>query len=1212
MRKLVVTAFCLLGLGLASPAARADDADGLRAWAPGDDCPSVLVIGARGSGQAFDSNGPTLGLGAEVRGFADALADLLAPKGMTTAAWAIPYPAVPVSEALTGDPDIFTSVEQGSFFGAAMVDDTLGQCAGVTQIVIAGYSQGAMAARETAERVAEWSRWAVSALVLVADPEYDPGSPGTRIGNPTERDGILGPTAPPAWIADSTVQVCVAGDIICQWEGPGDLPERWSLAESALAHTESYKELPIQIATAVLVRQWVTERCAGRRATIVGTPGDDHLEGTDGSDVIVAHGGNDTIDGGDGNDVICADDNNGLGETSESGDDTVDGGPGNDQIFGGRGADTLRGGIGGDGIDGGDGDDRLQGQDGADQLDGGAGDDLLRGSDDAEAPVFDEPIGGDGDGGIIVMAYMPEDLYGGDGDDVLEAPAGADRLGGGDGNDVLTAPSGDLHGDSGNDVLTGGSADQELYGDDGEDHLDGGAGTDILDGGAGADDLEGGTDPDALQGGDDDDRLDGGPGADFFDAGSGDDDLLARDGETDDYFVCGEGVDRLDADPVEDADVVREDCEPEATDTTPPVVTIDRPADDAGYDLGSTVTAAFACADEDGGSGVAECAGSAADGEAIDTSSPGEHAFTVTTTDQAGNARAATVHYRVVGTQSIAFTQPASRTYGDPPFAPQVSASSGLPVVLSAEGACHATGADIAITGTGDCTITAHQPGDDDYRPAADVVRTVHVAKARLTAAADDAGVVYGEPAHLTGRLDGVVSGDAITVREWVDGDGPRAGVGAHPIAPAFDDPDGALGKYDVVRTGTVNVTRRPLELAGDRQTRAYGDDDPVLTGTIVSGALAGDDLAVTWTAGTTRASAVGTRPTTATLSGAAAPNYEPRVSPGALTITPRPLTVTAQDVSRPYGQPDAPFGGTVDGIVNNDPVAVAYTTTATARSKPGKYPIRAELAGAPAVLANYAPAIHDGELTIVDQDKPTLVVPGTIITEATGPAGATVTFADRVTASDDAASDVAVSCTPASGATFAIGTTIVTCSASDGTNTTVERFDVTVRDTAAPRLTLPTVAPTVATSSAGAVVAFAVLANDLVNGAVTPVCAPATGSRFAIGTTTVACTATDLRGNRATGSFTVQVTPPPAAVVASELVDTLRSSAAYARLSAANKARLDQLVRGVAELVSGIPNARSKALAKALASAAVQTLVVPGGLTQAEADRMKGLIALL
>ena len=45
--------------------------------------------------------------------------------------------------------------------------------------------------------------------------------------------------------------------------------------------------------------------CAGHVATIVGTPGNDHIVGTDGPDVIAGLGGDDVILGLSGNDIIC-------------------------------------------------------------------------------------------------------------------------------------------------------------------------------------------------------------------------------------------------------------------------------------------------------------------------------------------------------------------------------------------------------------------------------------------------------------------------------------------------------------------------------------------------------------------------------------------------------------------------------------------------------------------------------------------------------------------------------------------------------------------------------------------------------------------------------------------------------------------------------------------------------------------------------------------
>lgn len=119
------------------------------------------------------------------------------------------------------------------------------------------------------------------------------------------------------------------------------------------------------------------------------------------------------------------------------------------------------------------------------------------------------------------------------------------------------------------------------------------------------------------------------------------------------------------------------------------------------------------------------------------------------------------------------------------------------------------------------------------------------------------------------------------------------------------------------------------------------------------------------------------------------------------------------------------------------------------------------------------------------------------------------------------------------SGTTFPLGDTTVTCSATDAHgNTGTATFTVTVRDTTAPALTVPADSTTEATGPDGTAVSFSASALDLVDGAVAPACSKASGATFALGTTTVTCTATDARGNAASGSFTVTVVDTTAPVV--------------------------------------------------------------------------------
>ena len=102
-----------------------------------------------------------------------------------------------------------------------------------------------------------------------------------------------------------------------------------------------------------------------------------------------------------------------------------------------------------------------------------------------------------------------------------------------------------------------------------------------------------------------------------------------------------------------------------------------------------------------------------------------------------------------------------------------------------------------------------------------------------------------------------------------------------------------------------------------------------------------------------------------------------------------------------------------------------------------------------------------------------------------------------------------------ASGLMFPLGTTTVTCSATDtALNVGHNAFDVTVRDTTAPSLSLPSNMTVEATGPSGAVAAFAPSASDLVDPLAPPVaCAPTSGSMFPLGTTPVNCSATDAAG---------------------------------------------------------------------------------------------------
>jgi hypothetical protein len=82
------------------------------------------------------------------------------------------------------------------------------------------------------------------------------------------------------------------------------------------------------------------------------------------------------------------------------------------------------------------------------------------------------------------------------------------------------------------------------------------------------------------------------------------------------------------------------------------------------------------------------------------------------------------------------------------------------------------------------------------------------------------------------------------------------------------------------------------------------------------------------------------------------------------------------------------------------------------------------------------------------------------------------------------------------------------------------------VRDTVAPELTVPAAIVKQADGAGGAIVTYDTPATDAVDASPKVDCSPASGSRFALGTTTVTCTAKDAAGNATTKAFDAIVFP--------------------------------------------------------------------------------------
>jgi cutinase len=190
------------------------------------ECSMIHVIGARGSGQPS-------GFGDQVGPVVRSIADASTSIGRSATSEALDYPAISVSDSLglaliNGEYD--ASVRAGVNELWAAIGRVSSACPS-TDIVLVGYSQGAQVIKAALAGSLPIHR--IVSVVLLADPTRDPSQIGLlRLGDPTTlRTGAFGAIALPDHVRTVTLDVCAAGDGICE-RGRRDL----------LAHTEGYRD----------------------------------------------------------------------------------------------------------------------------------------------------------------------------------------------------------------------------------------------------------------------------------------------------------------------------------------------------------------------------------------------------------------------------------------------------------------------------------------------------------------------------------------------------------------------------------------------------------------------------------------------------------------------------------------------------------------------------------------------------------------------------------------------------------------------------------------------------------------------------------------------------------------------------------------------------------------------------------------------------------
>ncbi|MCC6222619.1 MAG: HYR domain-containing protein [Thermoleophilia bacterium] len=259
--------------------------------------------------------------------------------------------------------------------------------------------------------------------------------------------------------------------------------------------------------------------------------------------------------------------------------------------------------------------------------------------------------------------------------------------------------------------------------------------------------------------------------------------------------------------------------------------------------------------------------------------------------------------------------------------------------------------------------------------------------------------------------------------------------------------------------------------------------------------------------------------------------------NPGSGTAT---VTVTAP----PNSPPVLALPGAITSEAAGPLTAITYSVTATdAEDDPDPEPSCTPASGSGFAFGGTTVSctVTDGDgatdsgsfsVTIVDTTPPAVTAPANATVPATGPSGAAVAYGPA-SAADLVDGSLPASCSPVPGSVFPLGTTTVTCAATDSSgNSGSAVFAVTVQDASAPVVSVPGNVTVEATGPTGAAVTYgAVTATDDVDGPIATVpCSIASGPVFPLGRTSVRCSATDSSGKTGTATFFVTVedrTPP-------------------------------------------------------------------------------------
>lgn len=231
-----------------------------------------------------------------------------------------------------------------------------------------------------------------------------------------------------------------------------------------------------------------------------------------------------------------------------------------------------------------------------------------------------------------------------------------------------------------------------------------------------------------------------------------------------------------------------------------------------------------------------------------------------------------------------------------------------------------------------------------------------------ITISIDDLSKVYGElDPELTYSVNGsAVDGDTLAVALTREA---GENVGDYAITGEVSG-DAAGDNYSVTFShGLFTITPRAVTISISELEKIYGDDDPELTWAVTEGSLAPGET-LQGSLSRSEGENVGSYAINGELSGAvASDNYAVTLNDGMLTINPRPIIISADDLAKIYGQQDPELTYTQTGnLAFDDTMTVALERAEG--SDVGVYTITPTVSG-DVQSDNYALQVANGALQI-------------------------------------------------------------------------------------------------------------------------------------------------------------------------------------------------------------------------------------------------------